>query len=110
MTRDEQEVEELAIELWAVMDPLGTTKWDTLSQENQDFYKSRSRHFMSMGYRRQPTLTAHIVKGSTVVEAGEGVTAETIRKWWRFDDNQQPMSSWHDREDFIEKFILRKGI
>ncbi len=29
--------------------------------------------------------------------------AEELRKWWRFCDMQQPRSSWHDREDFIEK-------
>lgn len=58
----EQKIEELAIELWAVMDPLGTTKWRKLSQKNQDFYKSRARHFMSMGWKKPP-----------VVEAGEGV-------------------------------------
>jgi hypothetical protein len=31
--------------------------------------------------------------------------AEELRKWWRFTDSQQPMSSWHDREDFIERVL-----
>lgn len=29
--------------------------------------------------------------------------AEELRRWWRFSDFQQPQSSWHEREDFIEK-------
>lgn len=39
--------------------------------------------------------------GSTVNK----VNVDTIRKWWRFDNNQQPMSSYHDREDFIKLFM-----
>jgi len=27
---------------------------------------------------------------------------ELIEKYWRFDDNQQPMSNWHDKQDLIE--------
>jgi hypothetical protein len=27
---------------------------------------------------------------------------ELIDKYWRFDDNQQPMSSWHEKQDLIE--------
>lgn len=38
----------------------------------------------------------------------EIVDAYTLRKWWRFDDNQQPLSTWHDREDFIAKYMLKK--
>ena len=37
------------------------------------------------------------------------IDADTIRKWWRFDNNQQPLSSWHDREDFISKVINDKS-
>ncbi len=29
--------------------------------------------------------------------------AKELRLWWRFNDYQQPQSSWHEREDFIEK-------
>lgn len=28
---------------------------------------------------------------------------DNVRKWWRFDDHQQPFSSWHERETFIER-------
>lgn len=24
-----------------------------------------------------------------------------INDYWKFDDNQQPMSSWHDKQDLI---------
>ena len=27
---------------------------------------------------------------------------ELIDKYWRFDNNQQPMSSWHDKQDLLE--------
>lgn len=27
---------------------------------------------------------------------------ELIDKYWRFDNNQQPMSSWHEKQDLIE--------
>lgn len=27
---------------------------------------------------------------------------ELIEKYWRFDNNQQPMSSWHEKQDLIE--------
>lgn len=32
-----------------------------------------------------------------------------IRRYWRFDDGQQPMSSWHEREDLIE-LLNKRGI
>lgn len=35
---------------------------------------------------------------------------ETIRRWWRFDNNQKPLSSWHEREDFIQKFGTRPAV
>lgn len=28
---------------------------------------------------------------------------DDLRRHWKFDQNQQPLSSWHDREDFIER-------
>ena len=31
--------------------------------------------------------------------------AESIRKHWSFDEQQQHTHSWHDREDFIEKVL-----
>jgi hypothetical protein len=33
---------------------------------------------------------------------------ELIDAFWRFDNNQQPMSSWHDKQDLLGK--LRKMI
>jgi len=32
------------------------------------------------------------------------MNAKDIHKWWKFDDNQQPLSSWHDREEFIKAY------
>lgn len=29
--------------------------------------------------------------------------ADELRKWWRFDNEQQHTHSWHDREDFISQ-------
>ena len=29
---------------------------------------------------------------------------EQLRDHWRFNHQQQPLSSWHDREDFIERW------
>ena len=28
---------------------------------------------------------------------------ELINKYWRFDNNQQPMSSWHEKQDLLKK-------
>lgn len=51
--KKESEVEELAIELWSVMDPLGITKWNTLSKDNQDFYKARASHLINAGWSKK---------------------------------------------------------
>ena len=28
-----------------------------------------------------------------------------LREWWKFDDHQQHCSTWHTREDFIDKIL-----
>jgi len=33
------------------------------------------------------------------------IIAGALRRWWRFDENQQPLSNWHEREDFIKTFL-----
>lgn len=33
---------------------------------------------------------------------------ELIDKYWRFDDYQQPMSSWHEKQDLIELLRSKK--
>ena len=32
-------------------------------------------------------------------------TRKELRRWWAFSDSQIPLSSWHDREDYIEKVL-----
>lgn len=31
--------------------------------------------------------------------------AAELRGWWRFDEAQRPIQSWHTREDFIQKVL-----
>lgn len=43
----EMDEEKLAVELWSVLDPLGITKWNTLTNEQRDFYRGRARHLIN---------------------------------------------------------------
>lgn len=35
-------------------------------------------------------------------EEGWNKAIEKINLFWRFDNNQQPLSSWHDKQDCLE--------
>ena len=37
-----------------------------------------------------------------VAEEVRAKTIEEIEKYWKFDNNQQPLSSWHDKQDLIK--------
>jgi hypothetical protein len=30
------------------------------------------------------------------------IILELINRYWKFDNNQQPMSSWHDKQDLLK--------
>lgn len=38
-----------------------------------------------------------------VAELRKFLEPDAIRRWWKFDNYQQPQSGWHDREGFIER-------
>lgn len=42
-----------------------------------------------------------------VAELWKCLDADNIRKWWRFDSDQQPLSSYHEREEFLTQIAAR---
>lgn len=93
----EDEVGELAIELWAVLDPLGVTKWHTLTQEQRDFYKARAIHLINLGYSRhkkQEVKFAHdCTKENELYESGY----EKGKQW--VIDNPEQFGLSHKKQE-----------
>jgi hypothetical protein len=38
----------------------------------------------------------------------ENEILDLIDRYWKFDDNQQPVSTWHDKQDLLE--AVRKAL
>ena len=38
----------------------------------------------------------------------ENEILDLIDRYWKFDDNQQPVSNWHDKQDLLE--AVRKAL
>jgi hypothetical protein len=44
-------------------------------------------------------------KNSADAQVSARAVIDKLRLYWRFDDYQQPFSSWHEREDFVSKVL-----
>ena len=50
---------------------------------------------------------AELTRSAKLVEALEEIV-ELVDAYWKFDSDQQPISSWHDKQDLIKKLQAHK--
>jgi hypothetical protein len=75
--------------------------WITTDEAAKEMYPTESAiknmfHDNSGQYSRQKAFQ----EGA---EWSKKMIMSLLMEYWRFDNNQQHLSSWHDKQDFIEK-------